>query len=1112
MSVNLSTWLSAHGLDEHLETLLEHGVDIDVIPALNEQDLIQLGMNLGQRKRLLMAASELSQLAVDTRKQASHKPEIQPERRQLTVVFCDLVGSTTLSEQFDPEDIRDLLKTYQTVCQTVAARFGGFVAQYLGDGVVIYFGYPTAHESDAQNAAQAALDIITRLADIRDQALQVRIGIAMGEVVVGDLLVEGEHKQHSVIGQTPNLAARLMAEAEVGQIIVSESVYHLLQDLFVFREIGQRSLKGFSRSEHIWQILGVSQAASRSEVVHVQDHRGPLVARGFEVSRLDRIWEMAKQGSGQVALISGEAGIGKSRLVRHFSDRVKREGHVVELAFCASNYQNTILYPFCEKIEREVETSGGTQAANGPQIDDRFSTNKLDNVFRVLSRRYAQPEMQGATAERRRSKLLDLVERYICDFAKDGPAILVIEDLHWSDSTTMELLGRLILERVERLPLLILITYRTGFTVDWPEEHYIENVTLKRLSPDDCRDFLSYLNDAADLPATVIDDIAENTDRVPLYIEEVFKATRENFDSQGEAKRHSNFRRTGTKVNVPNSLAASLMARLDRLGKVKRVAQVAATIGPTFTIDVLAEISTLSTSILDEAVNQLVVSEILLRRADTPVPTYDFRHALLREVAYSSLLKSERQQLHARIAQALEGEGLHGTASEPELLGYHYSRAGMVELAINCFLTAGSRAFENSAYREAVEHVSDGLDLLDRLQDGDHRIQSEMSLRTTLAQALHALKGGGLKEVAANYERARSLNHFANDPSKYFTVLIGCWTYSFISANLYDAQEISGEVLDLAQSMRDPTLLAEAQRIRGMTSLYMGDFNAAREYISDALETYVTIDNKPNSILHGPHPLICSEAYFAHALLFLGFHDRALDKIGKVTETARRLGHSYTETFSLSFASFFHQQLEDAQSTATFSAMAVELASEHGFEFWAKQQTVLSSWARRKFEADREVSKVQDAIDAYFDLGSHLESTRFLTLMAETYEHSTQGDQSLLLLENAINAAERSGEKFYLAETHRVFAEVYSSRNDLDSNELAISHFRDGLNVAENQGAVFWQLKIARSIASYCLMRGSSSESSLRLAELCRCYRADGETTQILKSARQLLDYARQPA
>ena len=1110
MSLNLSTWLATHGLDEFLETLLENGVEIDVVPALTEKDLIEIGLNLGQRKRFLIAAAKLRETFAGSRRPANPNDEFIPERRQLTVLFCDLVGSTTLSEKLDPEDVRDLLRSYQSVCQSVAAQFNGFVAQYLGDGVVIYFGYPNAHESDAQNAAQSALEIIAMLAGIQEQALQVRIGIASGEVVVGDVLVEGQHKQHAAIGQTPNLAARLMEQADAGKIIVSDSVHRLLRDLFVFRDVGHRNLKGFSQPEHLWQLLNASQVESRSQVVHVQDHLGPLVARNFEVSRLERSWEMAKQGFGRVAMISGEPGIGKSRLVQHFSDRVKRKGHVVELAFCAPNYQNTILHPFCQKIEREFDTPAAAPAPSKTDADTRLLTNRIDRIFQYLSRHYAQSNMQGASADRRRSKLLEMFEQYICDYAKDGPAILVIEDVHWSDSTTMELLGRFILKRVENLRLLVLITYRTGFSIDWPEEHYIERIALKRLSPEDCREYLGYLNNSADLPESVIDNITKTIDRVPLYIEEVFKATRENYDFQKDLGGPVGLRKSDWKVNVPTSLSASLMERLDRLGKVKRVAQVAATIGPTFTMDVLAKVSTLKMSELEEAAAQLVVSEVLLLRSDTAVPTYSFRHALLREVAYSSLLKRERQQLHAQIAQALAAESIHGEAVEPEVLGYHYARAGMVQRAIGCFLTAGTRAFDNSAYREAMEHVSAGLDLLDLVEDEEQKFQSEMSLRTTLAQALHALKGAGLKEVSSNYERARSLSHFAKDPSKYFSVLIGCWTHSFISANLYDAKEISGEILDLAQKTDDTTRLAEARRVRGMTALYMGDFETARACIAESLDAYAQVDIKPNFILHGPHPVICSEAYFAHALLFLGFKDRALQKIGDVVEAARNARHAYTETFSLAFASFFHQLLEDAEATAAFSTMTVDLARKHGFEFWAKQQTVLSTWAHSKTGTDGNVTKVRDAIDAYLDLGSHLESTRFLTLMAGTYEHATHSDQSLALLKNTQKEAERSGEKFYIAETHRIFAEVYSARKDGEAEQLAISHYRQALDLAERQNAVFWQLKTAQSIANHCLNQRRSDQTALNLSELCTAHRGGEATTQILKRSRDVLHHLEQ--
>ena len=1038
------------------------------------------------------------------------------ERRQLTVMFCDLVGSTALSERFDPEDMRELLTMYRQVCASAIHRFGGFVAQYVGDGIFIYFGYPQAHEYAAEHAVRAALEIVKDLSELNGTKLEVRIGIATGTVVVGDIVGEHTEQHHAVVGRAPNLASRLTGIAQPGEIVVSENTQNLLLGVFELRNLGAMNLKGFTESVNAWQIMGESGVRSHSHAIYDRTNLTPLIARADEVNRLNRCWSEAKAGKGQVVLISGEAGIGKSRLARHFERQLALGGEDFSVCklYCSENYKNSTLHPIINEITHKSGLSNtDSRDQSLKKVHALFGeSQKIDDVELEIILDFLSidihrtAEASHLTPDERKSKTFDILEEFICSEARTRPSLLIIEDLHWSDPTTLELLDRIVLKRVSELPILVLLTFRPEFQPHWPDEHYITDIKVKRLSPEDSERFLAEMAITPQLPPGVIKKIIERSDRIPLFLEEVFKATNENIALSSKAGR-SDVDRSISGTEVPNSLAGSLMERLDRLGAVKGVAQVAAAIGNAFSSEILADVADLGHAELHEALDQLILSDVIHPRTMVADTTYVFKHALLKDAAYSSLLRGERKRLHAAIARKIEEKHPETAEREPELLAYHCSEGGIAEQAIDYWQRAGERARERSANSEAIGHISSGLDLLNTLSVGHLNVEREIDLRTSLALALTALHGGGAPEVKEHYSRARVLSQLDSDNPKHFTVMMGSWLNSFIGGDFHDADKLSNELLDLAKQKEDAAYLVEAKRVRGMTLFCLGNFAEARSSMESALKLHHPEDHRQHAVRFGLDPRVCCEAYLAQAFLFLGNADDALLRSEHAVRAAEALDHPYTHAFSLAFAAIIRQNLERHEETCALAAKAIQVADENEFQFFAKQQLVVKIWSEAQTNGkDVALLEMREALDEFLASGSTIGSTRMLSLMAEVYIRSGQADEAEALLEKALHAAHNSGEQIYLAELHRLQAELCLVRTDNPAVAEVCGHLGRSLSVSEEQKAIFWQLKAAKSVAEFCQNLGQHTSEANQLLSLCQSVREGGDAQQLAICARDLLD------
>jgi class 3 adenylate cyclase len=778
--MELAGWLRNLGLAQYDAKFREHEIDAEVLPELTEGDLQSMAIPLGHRKRLMKAIRELKQEAPGPEQAA---PRVSPptvdslhlaERRQLTVMFCDLVGSTALASRLDPEDLREMIGAYRKCVAQTIDRFDGFVAKYMGDGVLIYFGYPRAHEDDAERAVQAGLALIEAVGGLKTpEPLQTRVGIATGLVVVGDLIGSGEAQERGVVGETPNLAARLQALAEPNAVVIALSTRRLLGDLFEYRNLGAVEVKGFAEPVQACQIVRPCAIESRFEALHVAALT-PLVGREEEIELLNRRWMRAKSGDGQVVLLSGEPGIGKSRLTATVLEHVASEPHIRLRYFCSPHHTDSAFSPIISQLERaagfERENHLSSKYDKLDALLSRTSTSTEDR--RLIADLLSLPDIGrypklDLTSQRRKQKTFEALLRQVEALARQQPVLMIFEDMHWIDPTSHEVMNRTV-ERIRRLPVLLLMTFRPEFNPPWIGQPHVTMMALSRL---DQREGAALVERIVGdkLPAVIVNEIVDRTDGVPLFVEELAKALLElDLDGRNAASLLSTA--PSAAHAVPATLQASLMARLDRLGPAKEVAQIGAVIGREFSYALLAAVSSLSEQELRAAVEQLSASGLVFASTSTEA-SFLFKHALVQDAAYSTLLRRARQQLHVRIAEALEQRFPDQVAREPELLAHHFAQAQQMDRAADYWLRAGRQAAEQSANLEAIRHLSKGLESLKALAEGPERDRHELAAQIALGTPLIAVYGYAAPETGAAYRRARFLCERLEDAGALFAAL-----------------------------------------------------------------------------------------------------------------------------------------------------------------------------------------------------------------------------------------------------------------------------------------------------------------------------------------------------
>jgi class 3 adenylate cyclase/tetratricopeptide (TPR) repeat protein len=915
----IADWLEKLGLGQYAPCFAENDINFAILSDLTDQDLKELGVpSLGHRRQLLRAIAELNGVEKGAPKLASPvTPQLHDaaERRQVTVMFSDLVGSTALSTRMELEDLREVISAYQKCVAETVRHFGGFVAKYMGDGILIYFGYPEAHEDDAERAVRAGLEVIAAIRKLKSTVpLQTRIGIATGLVVVGDLIGSGEAQERGIVGETPNLAARLQGLAEPNMVVIAEVTRRLLGSFFVLDDLGAKDLKGIAGPVHAFAALRASAVEGRFEAMHGNDLTD-LVGREEEFELLLRRWSRAKSGEGQVLLLSGEAGIGKSRLTAALLERLAAEPHTRLRHFCSPQHTDSPFYPIIGQMER----AAGLAHDDAPQerLDKldallvQTSTSLEDAALfaEMLSLandgRYPALEL---TSQQRRQRMLDALIAQTEALTHQNPVLMIFEDAHWTDPTSLELLGRAV-DRIAHLRVLLIVTFRPEFEPPWIGRPHVTALTINRLVQRDIDAMIDRVVGNKLIPASIRQDIIERTDGIPLFVEEMTKAVLEAA-SEGEA------RRTAAAVPspalaVPASLHASLMSRLDRLGPAKGVAQIGAAIGREFSHALLATVVRKPEVELTSALDRLIAAGLLFRQGVPPHASYLFKHALVQDAAYGTLLRGPRRALHARIAEALETQFTEIAENHPELLARHCTEAGLIEKAAHLWGNAGQRSVKRSALAEAVEQLTRALDHIAALPATPALRREAIKLQVALITPLIHVKGYAAPETKAAEERARLLIEQAeafgeplDDSLLLFSVLYGVWVANSVAFDGDKLRELAAQFLTLAEKQRATVPLMIGHRVTGFSLLTTGDVAESRTHLDRAVALYDPAEHRPLATRFGVDTGMLVLCYRSWALWMLGYPESALADIDHALKNAREIGQAATLMFG-----FFHARI-----------------------------------------------------------------------------------------------------------------------------------------------------------------------------------------------------------
>jgi class 3 adenylate cyclase/predicted ATPase len=1112
--MDIAAWLRGLGLEQYAPAFRDNAVDGEVLRELTADDLKDLGVTLvGHRRKLLSEIAALGQEPSTVAQSAASRPPapispltIDAERRQLTVMFCDLVGSTALSTRHDPEDLRELIGDYHRAVAETVGRFDGFVAKYMGDGVLIYFGYPQAHEDDAERAVRAglaAIEAVGRLPARKD--LSVRLGIATGLAVVGDLMGEGAAQERAVIGETPNLAARLQALAGPNTLIIAEATRRQIGGLFDLEDLGPQAFVGFGEAQRAWRVLGESGEISRFEAL--RSGETPLVGREEEVELLVRRWQQGKSGDGRVVLISGEPGIGKSRLTAALSERIESEPHIRLRYFCSPHHQDSPLHPLIVQLER----AAGFARDDGPEA-------KLDKLAAVLSPAAEIGDVSllmellsvpggerfpplDLTPQRKKERTLTALLRQLEGLTRRQPVLMIFEDLHWIDPTSREFLD-LLFARSDRLSVLLVATFRPEFQPSWTGQSQVTVISLNRLGRGDGAAIIECLaGNAGLLPPDVIAEIIERTDGVPLFVEEMTKAV---LEAGAERGREIATLVPRARLGVPATLQASLMARIDRLGPAaKGVAQLGAAISREFSYELAASVSDLSEEVLQKALQRLVDAGLVFQRGAPPSAEYLFKHALVQEAAYGTLLRRTRQQLHARIAAALEHLSPELMDSRPELFAQHYAEAGLVEKSVAFWGQAGRKSAGRSAMAEAAAQLQKGLDQLALLPDDRERQRRELELRRTLGAALMTAKGLAAAETGHALARSRELWEQLGSPADFLGVPYGQSTYHALRGELDRALGLAEDLLRLSRRHRDSAGLLLGHSSAGRTLMFAGRFGPSRSHLEEALALYDPISHHALVNHVGFHAHINSKGYLGNALSCLGFLDQAFAHISTAIAEARRLAHPPSLAGSLTQGAVL---LSFNVNDAILGEWADELcavAREQGFPHLAAQgATYRGSVLVRNGNLAEGLSLLREGSTAFSATGAKVFVPYHMALLAKACEIAGQIDEAVRKLNDALQMVEQTGERWLLAELYRHKGQLLLRQGQ---SEIAEESYRKALSVAEEQGAKLWELRTAMSLALLQRYQDRRAEARDRLAAVYYWFTEGFETTD-LKEAKALLD------
>jgi class 3 adenylate cyclase/predicted ATPase len=1079
-------WLEEIGLAQYADAFEANDIDTDLLTQIDDQVLKDIGVSsAGHRLRLRNAIAKLAPIPITEgiSEVPASPPRSDAERRQLTVMFCDLVGSTALSVRFDPEELREEIRAYQNAVSGVVARYDGFVAKFMGDGVLAYFGYPRAHEDDAERAVRTGLEIaaaVTRLETRGTERLAVRIGIATGLVVVGDLVGEGSAQEQAVVGETPNLAARLQALAEPGQIVLAGATRPLIGDLFRLRDLGPQIAKGFAEPVEAFAVEDVAVTESRFEAAR----RGitDLVGRPVETALLRDRLRKAWAGAGQIVLLSGEAGIGKSRLAAQLAAEVASEPHTRLRYQCSPYHRDSVLHPFVVQLGRAARIAADdpaeTQLDKLEAILASSSIVETAPLFASLlsiptGGRY--PPLALSAAQQRRLTLAALLDQLEA-LAREKPVLMLFEDVHWADATSLEVLD-LTVERIRVLPVLVLITFRPEYEAPWTGLSHVTSIVLDRLAPAEVETLAEHVA-GRPLPLEVTAQILAKTDGVPLFVEELTKAVVESgllvTGPQG-------WRLDGPlpPFAIPATLQDSLAARLDRLASVKEIAQIGAAIGREFSYPLLRAVAGRDEPALRAALVQLEEAELLYCTGTPPDARYTFKHALVQDTAYETLLRSRRQILHRGIADALGGEFAAVAAAEPELVAHHLTLAGLDEPAIEWWGKAGDQALRRSAFKEAAAHLGKAIELADKLAatapnapPGSNRLR----LQTSFGNALVWAKGYPAPETRAAFARARELASRVEDASERFSAYFGLWSGHFTRCEPAPMREMAELFLREATARSDCPETLIAHRVSGATCFYFGDFAGAHDHFRKTAELYDQTRHGDFANRFGQDPRAAAEAYDALALWGLGRIDEALLLADRALADAESAAHAPTMGQALLYAALLGLVRRSSEAVVTYGQAFADIVSRYDLPaYWAGLAVFFQGWAKWSDGAEESgLAEMRRGLAINRDQGFVWLLPGVEAALAEGEASAGETDAGLRRVDDALAELERTEQRWYGAEIHRIRGEVLLKRDPADT-AAAEQSLQTAIAIAQSQKARSFELRAALSLAK--LYRAAKREA-----------------------------------
>jgi class 3 adenylate cyclase len=1098
--VDLRTWLEELGMSQYAQSFLANDIDFDVLSDLTEAELERLGVSLGHRKRLIRAIAALTSAASKNSAGATPARELQAERRQVTVMFCDLVGSTELSTRLDPEELRDIMRAYQRVCTEAIGRFEGFVANYLGDGILAYFGYPSTHEGEAERAVRAGLAALSSVDQINADSpaeIQIRIGIATGPAVIGDMIGHGTAKQIAVTGKTPNLAARIQDFAQPGTLVIAQSTYRLTATQFECQPLGTPPLKGISETIPLWQV--VRELTDAEQFKARREKLLDCVGREEELKLLLDRWQLTCDGSGQAVVVSGEAGIGKTRLVAFLREQLAAGSYVSIRLQCAEQYRNSPLQPVIAHMRRaaalDKDDTPGTQLSKIEQL--LAPTGSKEDVPLVASLlsipfdgRYPSLAMPAA---RQRAETLELLVEQIVGLAQNKPVLLTVDDAHWIDPSTEEVLIGM-LDRLQRQRIMVLVTVRPDSASRIVDHPRAMTLVLGRLDAEQVKQMISSVIGGDALSPEVVDRIVQKTDGVPLFIEELTKDLLESKDHGGLSDVPQ---RT---FSIPSTLEDTLRARIDRLAPVKDVAQVAAALGRSFAYSIIGAVVSQDEEALRLALDRLVEAKLIYQHGAPPEAVYAFKHVLVQDAAYESLLRSQRVALHARIVSVIESQFTSIAQNEPELVAHHCSRADLGQKAVEYWLKAGAKAISRSANVEAISHLRNGLQGLAAVPSDKDRTRLELALQLTLGQALIAAHGYTAAETTHAFARAEQLVEKIGDMRQRYSALYGIFVGHLIAGRIDLASETIARMYQLARTGEDGSYLCLAYRLGGSLSFFRGDLETSETELEKSVALFSPQAQHELASQFGPDTGSASQIFLAMTQWLRGKPDRAFQNAQNATAKARQAGNALTLGQVLALAAQLHYMGQDYESMLSLSKEGGDNCERVGILYFGSICRAYQVWAQAQHANPADyIDEFRKCLSEYETLKSGLQLGLFYVMLAQLLLAAGRHDEAIQEAEAALVKVAVNGERWWAPEIYRTLGCALSGS---DRRE-ACNNFRRAVTEARRSGALMLELRATANLAE--ISAGTEAADAQRA--LARVYEqfTEGFESPDLRAARALL-------